>query len=195
MNTLATPPLTEKVFKMLPARADLVDRGEIVLPALWKQLHEEQTFDTFFHDFPEMNFGTFVRVLSEPDEQVHAVCLIENDAIVDVCAIAMLTDLRVTEKVKRGLGNFLLFKKYWDSDQSVKIAALILDSWFAHLNTVAGVTPALNLRAVRFIEKMGFTLLGEIPGFASYRGESCGSITSYQTKSMWMEHREALLGA
>lgn len=192
-ETLATP-IAERTFKMLPARADVIEHGEIVLPSLYDQMKKEGTFEMFFHDFPDLTFGQFVKTLSEPGEYVHAVCVYENDAIVDVAAIAMMTDIRYTDIVKRGLGNFLLFKKYWDSDQSTKIAALILDGWFAQLNTVVGVTPETNERALRFIQHMGFKTIGALPGFASYRGALCASVASYQTKSMWLERRETLLG-
>jgi len=181
-------------FKMVPARADLIMNGETVLPLIWKQMHEEGTFDMFFHDFPELNFGAFVRVLSEPNEQVHAVCVMQGDAVVDIAAISMLTDIRYTELVKRALGNFLLFKKYWGHEDATRIGAIILDTWFKDLETVGGVTPELNDRALRFIEEMGFTRLGVIPGFSSYRGEQCGSVATYQTRRMWMQRREELLG-
>lgn len=181
-------------FQMLPARADRVDHGEIILPVLWKQMHDEGSFEMFFHDFPALTFGQFVRLLSEPNEEVHAVCAMEGDTIMDVAAIAMLTDIRITGEIRRALGNFLLFKKYWDSEQSTKIGLQILDGWFAHLDTVAGVTPVTNERALRFAHKMGFVSVGVLPDFASYRGAPCGSMITFQTKKMWMQHRESLIG-
>lgn len=182
-----------KVFRLMPARADLIDNGELILPMLFKQMKDEGTFDMFFHDFPDLSFGNFVKVLSDPTEQVHAVCLMEGDQIRDIAALAMLTDIRVTEHVKRALGNFLLFKNYWGED-STRVGGVILDAWFKHLDVVAGVTPEKNEKALRFIEHMGFTKLGTIPNFASYRGETCGSVASYLTRRNWMVRREDLLG-
>ncbi len=192
-ETLAAPP-PAKTFKFLPARADLIMNGEIVLPLIWKQMHEEGIWEMFFHDFPELNFGAFVRVMSEPLEQVHAVCLMEGDAITDICAIAMLTDIRQTDLVKRALGNFLLFKNYWASADNTRIGALILDAWFSELETIAGVTPEKNIRALRFIEHMGFEKLGVVPGFSSYRGETCGSVVTHMTRRAWLQRREELFG-
>jgi hypothetical protein len=183
-----------KVFKFLPARADLIEQGEIILPLLYKQMKDEGTFEMFFHDFPDLSFGAFVRVMSEAGEQVHAVCVMDGDKITDIAAIAMLTDIRVTDIVKRALGNFLLFKNYWHDVDATRVGALILDSWFQHLDTVAGVTPEKNDRALRFIEHLGFVRIGTIPGFASYRGEGCGSVASYMTRRIWMARREELLG-
>lgn len=184
-----------KVFRLMPARADLIDNGEVVLPLIYKQMKDEGTFEMFFHDFPDLTFGQFVRVLSEASEQVHAVCLMEGEQIRDIAALAMLTDVRVTDTVKRALGNFLLFKSYWGSDDAARVGAVILDAWFQHLNVVAGVTPELNERALRFIERMGFVRLGTIPNFAAYRGKPCGSVATFLTRRLWMETREHLLGA
>jgi hypothetical protein len=183
-----------KVFKFMPARADTIENGELILPLLYRQMKEEGTFEMFFHDFPQLTFGQFVRTLSDPMEQVHAVCVMEDDKIVDIAALAMLTDIRMTELVKRGLGNFLLFKKYWHDVDSTRIGTLILDSWFQHLDTVAGVTPESNGRALRFVEHLGFERVGAIPGFASYRGEGCSSVVTYLTRRGWLARREELIG-
>jgi RimJ/RimL family protein N-acetyltransferase len=179
----------------MPARADLIDNGEVILPLLYRQMKDEGTFEMFFHDFPELTFGQFVRVLSEATEQVHAVCLMDGEQIKDIAALAMLTDIRVTDTVKRALGNFLLFKAYWGGDDSARVGAVILDAWFQHLDEVAGVTPELNDRALRFVEHMGFVRLGTIPNFAAYRGKPCGSVATYLTRRDWMNRREDLFGS
>lgn len=184
-----------KTFRLIPARADLIDKGEIVLPLIYSQLKAEGSFEMFFHDFPDLTFGQFVQVLAKPEEQVHAVCVMEGDKIIDLAAIAMLTDIRVTDHVKRALGNFLLFKNYWHDEDSTRIGGVILDSWFQYLDTIAGVTPEKNERALRYVEHMGFTRVGTIPGFASYRGETCGSVATYMTRRGWMARREELLGS
>lgn len=184
-----------KTLKLIPARADLIDQGEIVLPLIYRQLKEEGIFEMFFHDFPQLTFGQFVNVLSKPDEQVHAVCVMDGDKITDLAAIAMLTDIRVTDHVKRALGNFLLFKNYWHGEDSTRVGGVILDSWFQYLDTIAGVTPEKNERALRFVQHMGFIRIGVIPGFASYRGETCGSVATYLTRRNWMARREELLGS
>jgi hypothetical protein len=193
----APPPLVEqpvRSFKMWPASADQIPFGEIILPGLWKRMHDEGTFEMFFHDLPDLTFGQFVRCLSEPGEQVHIVCEMDGENIIDTAAIAMVTDIRITENVKRGLGNFLMMKAYWGHEQSDRIGSIILDAWFKELNVVVGVTPELNRHALSYVQHMGFQVVGSIPLFSSYHGALCAGIVTCQTRSEWMEHREELRG-
>lgn len=196
VEALANTEKEVKTFKLLPARADLVPNGEFILPALWKRLHDEGTFEMFFHDCPDLTFGQFVASLSRPDEQVHVVCLMdgenEESKVLDVAGIAMVTDIRVTEKVKRGLGNFIIMQAFWGAEDSERIGRRILDGWFQELTVIAGLTPETNGRALRFVNHLGFRIMGKLPSFMTYRGEVCDAVVTAQTRHQWMERREEL---
>lgn len=184
------------IFKLLPARADLIPHGEKVLPMLWDRLHAEGTFEMFFHDCPNLEFGAFVAALSRPDEQVHVVCLMDSDAedaqVIDCAGIAMVTDIRFTEKVKRGLGNFILMQRFWGAADAQRIGQVILDGWFRELTVIAGITPSTNERALRFVEHLGFRVTGTLPQFVSYRGQVCDAVITAQTRHQWLDRREEL---
>lgn len=172
--------------------------GEVILPGLWKRLHDEGSFEMFFHDCPDLTFGGFVSALSRPEEQVHAVCLMDgpgdNAQVIDTAAIAMVTDIRISEKVKRGLANFILMQAYWGAEDAEKIGMVILDAWFRELTVIAGLTPHTNERALRYAQHMGFRIVGRLPQFVTYRGEVCDAVITGQTRSEWMERREEIHG-
>lgn len=67
------------------------------------------------------------------------------------------------------LGNFALLKTVWGA-RAIEIGEMVLNLWF-HMEhggemlwqTIGGVTPSANRRAIAFIRRLGFTLVGEIP--------------------------------
>lgn len=189
----------DHIYKVVPCRADLVANGEVMLPGLWKQLHDEGVFDMFFHDRPDLTFGQFVAALSDPAESLNAVVELDPTGnIVALAALSLLTQIFTTPLVRKGMGNFLLFKKYWDHRESTVIGKIILSNWFGdtelNLGVVAGVTPKLNRAALSFVHRMGFKSCGEIPDFCSYLGELCPGVVTRMTRAEWLALEETNRG-
>ena len=72
-------------------------------------------------------------------------------------------------KQKWALGNFALLKWTWGK-RTLNIGHMVLDYWFGLtsfgspvLETITGVIPAWNKRAVHYVQKIGFQVLGDIP--------------------------------
>lgn len=68
--------------------------------------------------------------------------------------------------------------------RSVRIGQLAVAYWmhnFKFLQVILGITPKPNRLAVRFIEKIGFKVLGEIPRvlWDAYRAEKVSAVLSY----------------
>lgn len=191
----ATTARPAKRYQMIPTRADLMPKGEILLPGVWKQLHDEEIFEMFFHDYPDMTFGQFVAVLSRPDESVEFVCEVDEAGnIVKAAAIAMLTQITKTATLNKAIGNFLLFRDYWNHHDSDEIGEVILRRWFVdmQLDVIVGVTPKANVAAIRFIRRVGFEQVGEIPRFCSYKGEVVPGVVSAQTFKEWDMRRQGM---
>ena len=80
-------------------------------------------------------------------------------------------------------GHFCMLKESWGK-KSLKIGKVIMRYWFSlKLNdknifkTIIGITPPKNEKALKYIQKIGFNLLGEIPNvgvisFANKFGDS-----------------------
>lgn len=67
------------------------------------------------------------------------------------------------------LGNFALYRSVW-GPKSTEIGKTMLNLWF-HMEhqgrlcwqTIGGITPSENRRAIAYIRRLGFTIIGEIP--------------------------------
>lgn len=71
--------------------------------------------------------------------------------------------------------------------RSVEIGRAALGYWmqnFKFLRVILGLTPSNNRLAVRFIERIGFSVMGEIPGvlFDAYQGRDVSAVLSYYVR-------------
>lgn len=71
--------------------------------------------------------------------------------------------------------------------RSVEIGRQALDYWFgafAFLHVLMGTIPASNRLALRFIRRLGFTVLGEVPGmlYDAKEGKRVPGVISYYAK-------------
>lgn len=88
------------------------------------------------------------------------------------------------------LGNFALLKRVW-GPESLIIGRALLNLWF-HMErgdapvfeTIGGVTPSDNRRALAYIKRLGFTLVGNLPV-----GET-GMTISYLTQDQFYGRRQ-----
>lgn len=161
---------------------------EVFLPGLWKRMHDDGTFNMFFHEGPEMNFCQFGAVLAAPCDKVQLV--IGHDAegnAKEHAGVVILMHILYNDVVKRAVGNFLFFKEYWHRADSYQLGMAVLDHWFGNMkfDVIAGVTPRANRAAIQFIKRLGFQIVGDIPNFTMYEGKQCASVSSFMTREMW----------
>jgi RimJ/RimL family protein N-acetyltransferase len=92
----------------------------------------------------------------------------------------------------RGNVGMAFLKKFWRRGIAKELATQCLDDLFMQCNVEAlhGITPVVNLPAVRFIEKMGFYRVGVAPMYMTYDGEPCSAVLSCMSREMWNRPRE-----
>jgi hypothetical protein len=87
-------------------------------------------------------------------------------------------------------GHFCAFPEVWGTE-SVNIGNRVVDYWFGHkildkpaLDTIIGKVPAINMRAVEYLKKLGFTILGTIPHLAHGPdiNKRVGDVIVYKTR-------------
>jgi len=83
------------------------------------------------------------------------------------------------------VGNFCFFKPFWGYGIPEELGQLVLDYWFAFpgkdgplFDVIVGKTPEGNRKAIQYIQKIGFTILGAIP----YLSRGRGMVISYKTR-------------
>ena len=93
------------------------------------------------------------------------------------------------------VGNFCFFKSHWGYGIPEEIGRDVLDYWFSFpgkdgplFDVIVGKTPEWNRRAVKYIERLGFNILGTIP----YLSRGRGMIISYKTRQEWAENQAAV---
>ncbi len=166
---------------------------EIFLPGMWKRMHDDGTFGMFFHEGPEMSFVQFGAILASPADKVQLI--IGHDANGDAkehAGMVILNHVFVNDQVKRAVGNFMFFREYWHRHDSMELGRAVMDHWFLTMgfDVIAGLTPRANRAAIQFIKRLGFQVVGDVPGFTTYEGKPSASVTSFMTREMWTKKRE-----
>jgi hypothetical protein len=148
--------------------------ADSVLANVWYDLYAEDKLKDLFYDdsittldawlgWIKMPFNFPVLCLSEKD--VVAIAWLNNlDYKTARCHFAFIGDFH------RDAGKTIL--KYWEDMISPEDGKKMF-------KTLYGVTPERNELAVRVIKVMGFTILGTIPNFCKWHGESVGGVVSY----------------
>src|SRR4029077_16127385 len=162
--------------------------GEIYLPGLWKRMHDDLTFEMFFHEGPTMGFWDFVNLLSNPSSKIQLV--IGHDAegnAVEHAGLLMLEHIMFTPILHRAVGSFMFFHEYWNRHDSEELGWAVINHWFGVLDadTIAGITPADNRAALLFIKRIGFREIGRIPDFTVYAQGACAAVSTYMSREMW----------
>lgn len=138
-----------------------------VLAGVWRKLFEQNLLKTLFYDGSVADVDAFIQMMKRPS---NLPCLAYDG---ELLGIAWLNDIAKN----RALAHFCFFKEAWGR-KSLKSGKKIIDYWF-DLNdqngepifkVLIGNTPTFNRQALKFISKLGFDIIGEIPhvGAISY---------------------------
>lgn len=85
--------------------------------------------------------------------------------------------------------HFCVLKKFWGN--SVEFGKEALAYWFSIpgdgkplFDVLLGITPSTHRHAIKYIQKLGFIVLGEIPKIVKniYRDEMVGAVISYKLR-------------
>ena len=132
---------------------------EIVLKFA-RQAVEEGTFDRVFLDGSISGPDAFLYAMKQP-ENVPVFFFVGKEPV----GVACLTNCQGN----RAFGHFLYLKSAWGkfTEQAGRLA---LDYWFSFkvesrqlFNVILGVIPSENVRAVDYVQRIGMTMLGEVP--------------------------------
>lgn len=66
---------------------------------------------------------------------------------------------------KHATGHFCTFKEFWGTHQLIEITKWVYATLLERYSVLIGIVPEDNMYANRFVEKAGFTRLGEIPRY------------------------------
>ena len=149
--------------------------SDAAVRALWEQMVYEGTAHIVFNETVKTS-DDFLRLFKSPN--VFPVLAGINGIAMGA---AWLTDVGPNSAV----GHFCMFKSSWGF-YSYDVGEEILKYWFSlkkdnkpMLDVIIGRTPADNRKALKYIERLGFQLLGTIP----YLSGGKGLVISYITRA------------
>lgn len=127
--------------------------------SLWKKLCFDGTSSTVFYDNRISTEDEFLAFFKSPSN-LPVIVLVDDQ----IAGFAWING------VSSGFafGHFAFFKEAWGK-HTKEAGKRILDYWLSLgdkrpvLNTIIGMVPEFNERAVRFVESIGFTQIGSIP--------------------------------
>lgn len=142
---------------------------------LWAQMKREGTLSSVFTLGEVYDSRSFIAYLRHP---LNLPVLAVDEAIQGVAWMNRLED-------NHGFAHFWFSKEIW-GPRVLEVGREILRYWFTWrnedgtpmLDVILGKTPATNRRAIKFIQRLGFTILGEIPKI--YHGQD--AVISYLTR-------------
>jgi RimJ/RimL family protein N-acetyltransferase len=182
----------DKYVDVIPYNAYFDDNCRNWLFWLYDKLREDDLLRLYYPNVngTDRSYPMFVRMMSSDVTQVLLVVL--KDKQTD--EVASLVGLATWERMSLGpstVGHagFIFLRQYWDHHTSMAAGQRILKYWFEEmpqkLDIAVGIIAKLNVLANRFVKRLGWTLVGELPNCQQYGGEPCDAVMWQITRSAY----------
>lgn len=138
--------------------------------AVFERMKSEGLIPVIFHAIPMRNAGDFLALMKNP-VNLPVFALSNTECI----AFAWLNNITTNS----AYGHFCHFKNDIDP---VEIGKVITKHWFKFpIDIVLGSIPAFNMRAVKFMQKLGYVVVGEVPDLYKnpFTHEKCAAVIVY----------------
>lgn len=155
--------------------------GEWTIPdrlmeALWQKTAADRLHELTFYDGSIVNAGQFLEYMKS--DKTLPVIALDHDG---PHGFAWLTEIGGV----RAFGHFCMMRDSW-GESAKMIADQIINYWWSLagekgpiLQLIMGLTPEWNKPAVRFIKKLGFTVVGTIPRICNGKDGLAPGVLSY----------------
>lgn len=177
------------IVDVIPYHADNDSMAYQMLPWLWKRLKDDGLLDLYYPDLADKSFPTFVKMLSSPVTRVILVVLRnpeKRDEVKDVIGFATWEPLRFGPATL-GHAGFIFLKKYWDRVTSIEAGWRIMEWWFDRndepLDVALGLIALTNVLANRYVQRLGWTRMGVLPGCQQYEGKQTDAVQWIMTRA------------
>lgn len=179
---------------VIPYNAYFDDKCRHWLFWLYDKLREDDLLRLYYPsvDGTDRSYPMFVRMMSSDSTQVLLVVLKDKKTE----EVAGLVGIATWERLQFGpstLGHagFIFLKSFWDNHTSMAAGQRILQYWFDEmpekLDIAVGIIAKLNVLANRFVRRLGWTLVGELPNCQQYGGEPCEAVLWQMTRAKFEE--------
>lgn len=186
----------DKYVDVIPYNAYFDDCCRHWLFWLYDKLREDDLLRLYYPnvDGTDRSYPMFVRMMSSDTTQVLLVVL--KDKKTD--EVAGLVGIATWEKMSFGpstLGHagFIFLRDFWNHHTSLAAGRRIMEFWFREmpekLDIAVGIIAKLNVLANRFVSRLGWTRVGELPNCQQYGGEPSDAVIWQCTRQSFEERR------
>lgn len=147
--------------------------NDSVMSEIYQKLKKEGTLKSVFYDKGMDEIG-FIQIMKHSSNL--PIIAVYND---EIAAIAWLNGFANGW----AFAHFAMFRNVY-GDKSLEIAKYILSYWFnlenngeKVFNTLVGITPRDHEKALSFIQKIGFEIVGAIPNLCAGSKDGIGVIS------------------
>jgi|SRR5579859_1393381 len=178
---------------VIPYHADNDPNADHFLYWMWHKLKDDGLLALYFPDDQEKSYPTFVKLMSAPVTRVILVVIKSpatkdkpNGEVKDVIGFATWEPLRMGPATV-GHAGFIFLHKYWQRQVSVEAGKRIMQHWFAEtepkLDVALGLIADTNKLANRYVQALGWTRLGDLPGCHHYDGKQADAVIWRMTRA------------
>lgn len=167
--------------------ADLDPKAHNFLPWLWEKMKADDLVNIYFHDKPDVNFPTLVKLFS--GGAIVTLVLTGEKEQTKLVGFGALTDGLGDEKVKAGAAGFAFFREFWDTRTTTEAMKSLLAYWFQHfeLDYILGGVAKDNRAANVMLGRAGCKRQGELPKLHHWNGVPSDAI-------IWTAQRAHFVG-
>lgn len=184
----------DRYVDVIPYNAYFDDKCRHWLFWLYDKLREDDLLRLYYPnvDASDRSYPMFVRMMSSDTTQVLLVVLKDKKTE----EVQGLVGIATWEKMAFGpstLGHagFIFLRDFWDNHTSMAAGQRIMEFWFKEmpekLDIAVGIIAKLNVLANRFVRRLGWTLVGELPNCQQYGGEPCDAVLWQMTRAKFEE--------
>ena len=185
----------DKYVDVIPYNAYFDDRCRHWLFWLYDKLREDDLLRLYYPnvDATDRSYPMFVRMMSSDTTQVLLVVLKDKktDEVAGLVGIATWTPMQLGPSTL-GHAGFIFIRDYWDHRTSMAAGQRIMEYWFREipqkLDIALGIIAKPNTLANRFVHRLGWTKVGELPNCQQYSGEDCDAVLWQMTRKTFEEH-------
>lgn len=159
----------------------------------WDRLHKAGLLELYYPGQSDLSFPQFVRLLSGDVKVILFVIKDSADVVKDFIGLATWAPLDFGGTLVGNAG-FLFLPEHWDRQTTIEAVRRGQRYWFEEmeprLNLAIGMNPSSNLLVQRFLHRIGWTRVGQLPIPQFYAGKMSDMVLWYYTREQYERDKE-----
>lgn len=178
---------------MVPYDARFDKDSSKALVYFWQRLRDAGLLELYYPGQADLSFAQFVRLMSGDVKVILFVIKDPEGLVKDFIGLATWAPLDFGGTLVGNAG-FLFLPDWWDRQTTIEATQRGMRYWFEEmeprLNMAIGMNPAGNLLVQRFLHRIGWTRVGQLPIPQFYGGKHSDTVLWYYTREQYEAAKE-----